>query len=149
MALNHKKSMLCVGGPMNGQRYAVMLGSGFAVPVMPPEGHPEHPDYKPNQPTRVELVDYREETLHTLDGDISFWAPKQQTAQRSIELLLEAYEAMHRPPPVGPMRKFHAVSRSGRHDTFPATSLEAAFRYLRRRSAAGDDDETLAIEALA
>jgi hypothetical protein len=88
------KSMLCVGGPRSGVRYAVLHGSGFRVPIrqQTTESDPDHVDYRPNK-VKVEFADYREETFHTPQGDVSFWVPNGQTPLETITLLLETYEA--------------------------------------------------------
>lgn len=93
--MTDQKSMLCVGGPRAGQRYAVLYGSGFRVPIKSdvPQNDPSHPDWQPNKPVKVEFADYREETFHTPQGDTSFWVPQDQTPLETITMLLEAYEA--------------------------------------------------------
>ena len=93
-----QKSMLCVGGPRAGQRYAVLYGSGFRVPIKPdvPENDPQSPEWQPNKPVKVEFADYREETFHTPQGDTSFWVPQGQTPLETITMLLEAYEQQHK-----------------------------------------------------
>jgi hypothetical protein len=92
------KSMLCVGGGRAGQRYAALSGSGFRVPIKPyaSENDPNHPDWRPNKPVKIHLADYREETFHTPQGDVSFWVPNGQTQLETITMLLEAYETVHR-----------------------------------------------------
>ncbi|MGH6923623.1 MAG: hypothetical protein ACRED5_07775 [Propylenella sp.] len=89
-----QKSMLCVGGPRAGRRYAVLHGSGFRVPIKSdvPENDPRSPEWQPNKPVKVEFADYREETFHTPQGDVSFWVPEGQTPLETIKALLETYE---------------------------------------------------------
>ena len=93
--------MLCVGGPLSGQRYEVAGGAGFTVPVAPPLDlrtiGPAMPDV-----VKVEFARYREERFHTPQGDVSFWTPTDQTPLETITLLLESYESRRRE--IGPAR---------------------------------------------
>jgi hypothetical protein len=89
-----KKSMLCVGGVRARQRYAVLYGSGFRVPIMEDESAENH-NLNPPETVKVEFADYREETFHTPQGDVSFWVPEGQTPLETITMLLEAYEHSH------------------------------------------------------
>lgn len=94
-----KKSFLCVGGPLAGRRYEPQSKLGFRVPVRSEraaDADPSSPDYQPNKPVSYEIAEYREETFHTPEGDISFWVPYRQTAGETITLLLETYEQHHR-----------------------------------------------------
>lgn len=77
------KSMLCVGGTRAGERYAILHGTGFRVPVK---------QDKPNKSPQIEFTDYRAEIFHTPEGDVSFWVPAGQTPLETITLLLETYE---------------------------------------------------------
>jgi hypothetical protein len=87
------RSMLCVGGPRSGQRYAILHGSGFKVPVTRAQ---ESEQIKhSSDPYKVEIVDYRAEHFNTPQGEVSFWVPAQQTPLQTITLLLEAYEKIH------------------------------------------------------
>lgn len=89
-----QKSMLCVGGPRGGQRYAVLYGSGFRVPIKSEteQNDPHSPEFQPNKSVKIEFADYREETFRTPQGDVSFWVPANQTPFETITLLLETYE---------------------------------------------------------
>lgn len=93
--MSDHKSMLCVGGPRSGQRYAILHGAGFRVPVQQPAPEIDDPtseNYRPNNPVKVEFTDYRAELFHTPQGDVSFWVPAGQTPLETITLLLESYE---------------------------------------------------------
>jgi hypothetical protein len=94
--MSDHKSMVCVGGPRSGQRFAILDGNGFRVPVQIEQGSaadPFSPDYQPNRPVNVEFTDYHAEQFHTPQGDVSFWVPVGQTPLETITLLLEHYEA--------------------------------------------------------
>jgi len=88
------RSMLCVGGPHAGRRVESKPGAGFTVPVLkrPASTYPMALD-----PVEVEHFDYRAEVFHTPDGDVWFWAPRDQSALQTITLLLECYEQAHKP----------------------------------------------------
>jgi hypothetical protein len=97
--MTEHKSMLCVGGPRGGRRYAILHGVGFTVPVKldASANDPSSEDYQPNKPVKVEFTDYRSEVFHTPQGDVSFWVPANQTPLETITLLLEVYEGVERP----------------------------------------------------
>ena len=88
------KSMLCVGGPSAGKRYATLFGNGFIVPEMRdgPMNDPLHEEYQPNKPPAPHFTRYRREVFRTNEGDVSFWVPEGQTQLQTITLLLETYE---------------------------------------------------------
>jgi hypothetical protein len=91
------KSMLCVGGPLGGKRYAVRPNlTGFAVPIQISCAGttPQDVDYRPNVSPPVEISYYHAETFHTPQGDVEFWVPDGQTPLETIMLLLDVYE-MH------------------------------------------------------
>jgi hypothetical protein len=93
--MNNHKSMLCIGGPRDGQRYAILHGTGFRVPVQQPDPELDDPtseNYRPNKPIKIEFTDYRAELFHTPQGDVSFWVPVGQTPLETITMLLESYE---------------------------------------------------------
>ncbi len=89
-------TMLCVGGPLAGQRYAVHHGKGFTVPVRVtvPEGNPQ--DCEPAIHPSPEFTDYRQEMFTTGQGRVTFWVPARQTQLDTMKLLLESYE--QKPP---------------------------------------------------
>ncbi len=89
------KSMLCIGGPLDGKRFAAQSGAGFRVPVRleTSMADPNSADYQPNAQVPVEITGYKSEVFHTPQGDVSFWVPTRQTPLETITMLLEAYEA--------------------------------------------------------
>lgn len=84
-----RKSYLCVGGPLAGLRYEAAPGSGFAVPVITDRTFVN--SYNEVQP-EFERHEYRRETFHTPQGDVSMWIPAGQTPLQTITMLLETYE---------------------------------------------------------
>lgn len=86
------KSMLCIGGPRDGQRYAVLHGTGFRVPIAKPVAV----DAPQSDYVEVEFADYRAESFHTPQGDVSFWVPAGQTPLETITMLLQSYEDARR-----------------------------------------------------
>lgn len=86
--MSNHKSMLCIGGPRARERYAVLHGTGFRVPV------PERLSVTDpvGDALKVEYFDYHAEVFHTPQGDVSFWVPVGQTPLETITMLLEAYE---------------------------------------------------------
>ncbi len=93
--MTEHKSMLCIGGPLAGQRFAARSGSGFRVPVKMEisANDPNSEDFQPNKPVRVDDTYYRAETFHTQQGGVSFWIPAGLTHLEAMTLLLESYEA--------------------------------------------------------
>src|SRR5882724_13022762 len=92
------KTCLCVGGPLAGKRYAILHGTGFRVAVRldVPENNRHSPDFKPNSQA-VAFHQYREEIVHTPEGDVSFWTPVGQTPLDTLKILLGAYEKSFAP----------------------------------------------------
>lgn len=88
--MTNRKSMLCVGGPRAGQRYAILHGNGFRVPITDPA-----PIGDTSVAVEVKWADYRAEPFHTPQGDVEFWVPAGQTPLETITLLLESYEKAH------------------------------------------------------
>lgn len=89
-----QKSMLCVGGPHDGRRMAILHGNGFCVPIMedtPRDVRAE--DFQPNARASIRFVDYRAEIFTTPQGEVSFWVPKEQTLLETITRLLTVYES--------------------------------------------------------
>lgn len=84
------KSMLCIGGPRAGRRYAILHGTGFRVPIA--EQIPVDPAGQEREDVKIEFADYRAEVFHTPQGEVSFWVPAGQTPLDTITMLLEAYE---------------------------------------------------------
>lgn len=86
-------SMLCIGGPHSGQRFAVRGGNGFRVAVSPctSVGDPTK-----SESVTVAFTDYRAEFFHTPQGDVSFWVPVGQTPLQTLTILLEVYERAER-----------------------------------------------------
>jgi hypothetical protein len=88
--------MLCVGGPRDGERFSVPRNErGFRAPIIETAKIDDWNARDLQQPVAVasKFVEYREETFHTPQGDVSFWVPEGQTSLQSITMLLEAYES--------------------------------------------------------
>jgi hypothetical protein len=77
-----KKSYLCVGGPKAGEHVAAE--GSFKVAV------PKH-RYQVYDST-IDTVIYHEQEFQTKEETFTVWVPSNQTAQQTIELLLETYE---------------------------------------------------------
>jgi hypothetical protein len=88
------KTMLCVGGPMGGKRYAVQSGNGFRVSTIDRSKFlsPTHPDYAPNAIAHAVNQLYHEAVFHTETGTISFWVPDGQKPSETMKLLIDGYE---------------------------------------------------------
>lgn len=89
-----QKSMLCVGGPHDGRRMAILHGNGFRVPTT--EEIPRDVRLEYDQPiakASTRFVDYRAEIFTTPQGEVSFWVPKEQTPLETITRLLTVYES--------------------------------------------------------
>ena len=86
--------MLCIGGPLAGQRHATHKESGFLYPIKEDiaANDQSHPDWQPNEPVAAVVGRYREDRFHTPQGDVSFWVPQDQTPLETITMLLESYE---------------------------------------------------------
>lgn len=78
------RTMLCVGGPYGGRRIAVDRNTGFTVPVISPVVDQMKPE--------VVGHEYVEMTFRAPQGDISFWAPRNQTLHDTLRLLLQSYQ---------------------------------------------------------
>lgn len=90
MNISDLKSMLCVGGPRDGQRMDSQVGSGFVVPT----SKPLPPTLGNLYPTKVEVefTKYKAEFFNTPQGELSFWVPENQTPLETMTRLLESYE---------------------------------------------------------
>lgn len=101
-------SHLCVGGPLSGRRYLAKSEHGFTVPLRPEISLKAQPHNAVDGIT-VETMQYKRDTFHTTDGDISFWVPNDQSPLQTMTILLDSYEKDHRPSYKTPneVRKAH------------------------------------------
>lgn len=92
------KSALCVGGPRDGQRVAILHGNGFCVPATEPEKVAATDAYlhMRDEPVTVQWTNYRGELFHTEQGQVMFWVPADQTPLETITMLAEGYEQARR-----------------------------------------------------
>ncbi len=90
--MTEKHSDLCVGGPLDGKRFAAARGSGFRVPIREPLPDPVSIDYRPNATVKVVDERYRSESFNTPQGSVTFWVPSDQTPLETITRLLKVYE---------------------------------------------------------
>lgn len=84
--------MLCIGGPLMGQKRAVLHGRCFSVPIADPLPVGPMDLSAATEIMTVEFVNYRSGTFGTPQGYVEFWVPEGQTPLETITMLLEAYE---------------------------------------------------------
>jgi len=85
---------LCVGGPLDGQRFDSSDPKRFRTQVR--TRTPAPPYLEPNKPQDVSLmvesVTYVVETIRTGDVNFDFWVPAHQPIEKTVAILLEGYE---------------------------------------------------------
>lgn len=86
-------SHVCVGGPLAGKRYLAKSERGFRAAVRPKTTLTVPLSDKI---TTIATVDYKRDSFHTTDGDISFWVPNDQTPLQTMTILLDNYETCHK-----------------------------------------------------
>ena len=84
------ETKLCVGGPLNGQRYATRDGrSSFTAPVRQKLAPLEAELMI--APVDVHHVTYCEENFRTATRIFTFWRPVDQSVEMSVEMLFGSY----------------------------------------------------------
>lgn len=81
------ENRLCVGGPYDGRKIAVLNGSRFYAPL-PRLGRGAR------LPMAAKMIAYAKQRIRTPDGDVSFFVPEGQSALGTMTMLLEAYERL-------------------------------------------------------
>ena len=90
--MKNLETMLCIGGPLAGQRKEILYGSSFWVAQLEqPLPNLAALYLSPDAPVAVEHIRYQRKTVSTPEGNISFWAPEGVTALESLTLILETY----------------------------------------------------------
>ena len=87
---------ICVGGPKAGQRVQTKAHCfRVSVPLMPPQPSGFNVSHPAERPVELSYVEYRRQTFYTeeIEGEhITVWAPSNQSARQTLELLVETYE---------------------------------------------------------
>lgn len=89
--MTEEKTMLCVGGPMAGMRFASQSPLGFKVPVCK-----KYTFIETKEIFDISYNYYHEQRFITELGSISFWVPIDQKPKETMSLLIEEYERSFR-----------------------------------------------------
>lgn len=87
------KNHICVGGPLGGQRKAVMEGSRFRIALnhWPTSSRAPFTEADMQEKVQVDIAVYIEERMHTPQGELFFWVPEGQTPRQTMEILVAGY----------------------------------------------------------
>lgn len=89
---NEHRTDLCLGGPLDGQRYDVGDVSTFRVPLRSPMRVAEIEDMRRvSAAVTTEHVLYVLTWFNTPDGRVSFWTPYGTTPLDAMRQLVEGY----------------------------------------------------------
>lgn len=84
--------MLCIGGPLAGQRKEILYGRKFIAfqePDLPPLYWRDY--YSPHDTVEFKQIIYTLQSINTPEGEVTFWIPEQQTMLETLTLLFETY----------------------------------------------------------
>ena len=91
-AASENITRLCIGGPLDGQRRAILYGRSFQVPILPDLSLTDFLESEaPQVPYTVEMVEYVEEVFATRYSRVSVWVLKGQPVEKTLEMLVDGY----------------------------------------------------------